>query len=182
MFKQKHKILMIDGIPQWPMGVEFYQALKGRWPETFYLNQSSFDRKNFYGIRRSVAKLVDKKPKAYVHPLLPKAQVKQKLEEIKPTIVLIIGFVHHLIDKDFLKSLKQHYGFQLILWDTDSANYGQSAQLFKEFLHDEIMRYDRVFSFSSAMTHAPPAHSTFAKLILSPQSPLYTGAIQFHRA
>ena len=148
---KQQKILIIDGIPQWPLGVEFCQALQGQWKETYYLSQKFFDRKYFYGIRRGIAKLIDKKPKAYVHPLLPEAQFKQKLDEIRPTIVLVIGFIHHLVGQDYLKMLKRQYGFQLILWDTDSANYGQSAQLFKEFFYDEIMRYDKVFSFSSAM-------------------------------
>lgn len=150
---KQQKILILDGIPQVLLGIEFFQALKSLFNDTYYLAQKDFDQKYFYGLRASVAKKISKKSTNYVHPKLPISSFKKKLESIRPTIVLVIGFCHHLISKEHLAALKRQFGFQLVLWDTDSANYCEPIKALETFIHDEFMRYDKIFSFSSAMVH-----------------------------
>lgn len=170
----QQRILILDGIPNVLLGVEFYQALKSLFNDAHYLCQKDFNAKMFYGIRRSFSKKISKKHSAYVYPFLPVSEVKEKLEAIKPTIVVVIGFSHHLISKEDLNNLKQQLGFQLVLWDTDSANYGQTTQAFSEFVEDELMRYDKVFSFSSAVVRY------MNRLNRVPFEYLHFGAPAFH--
>ncbi len=175
---KQHRILLIDGISRWPMGIEFYQALKGVFSETYYLSQKNFDRKYLYNIRRMFSKMRGDKPKEYVHPKLIFSQLKEKITEIRPTIVVVLGFSHHLVHQEHLKALKEKLGFQLILWDTDSANYGQSVELFEDYIQREFMRYDKIFSFSSAITRymkqidlVPCEHLPFGAIIYNKLGP-----------
>jgi hypothetical protein len=142
------RILILDGITLWPLGVQFFHALKELYNETYYLGHKDFDKKIFYNLRRMFSKMRGDKPKAYVHPKLIFSQVKEKIGAIRPTIIVVIGFSHNLIHTNDLYELKKKFGFQLVLWDTDSVNYGQTIQSFDEYVKHELMRYDKVFSFS----------------------------------
>ncbi|MBP9726291.1 MAG: glycosyltransferase [Gammaproteobacteria bacterium] len=148
---KQHRILLLDGISRWPMGIEFYQALKGVFSETYYLSQKNFDRKYLYNIRRMFSKMRGDKPKEYVHPKLIFSQLKEKITKIQPTIVVVLGYSHNLVHSEDLKALKKKLGFQLVLWETDSANYAHTMRGFREYIQHEFMRYDKIFSFSSTM-------------------------------
>lgn len=150
---KQHKILILDGIPQSLIGTEFYHAVKKQISDTYYISKNNFSQKKFYGFRRSFSKLIDKKHSAYVHPKLAISQVRKTLKELKPTVVLVIGFSYHLINKPDLLDLKKQLGFELVLWDTDSANFGNKAKVFTDFITEEFTRYDRIFSFSQAIAN-----------------------------
>ncbi len=173
---KQHRILLLDGIRLWPIGTEFYQALKEVYNETYFLGQEDFSPKYFYNLRRIVSRMRGDKPTNYVHPKLIYSQVKAKIMAIRPTIVIVIGYSHNLIHKGDLEELKRKLGFQLVLWDTDSVNYGQTIQFFEEYINHEFMRYDRIFSFSSAVVRY------MNRLNLVPCDYLHFGAIAYNHA
>lgn len=170
-----HKILILDGISLWPMGTEFYHALKSIFNETYYLSQRNFSEKYFYNLRRMISKMKGDKLKenSYVHPKLIYSEVKEKITAIQPTIVLVVGYSQNLIHRSDLESLKKKLGFQLVLWDTDSANFSHTIQAFEEYIHHEFMRYDKIFSFSLAVTRY------MQQLNIIPCEYLHFGAITY---
>lgn len=165
-----HKMLIIDGLSRQALGTEFYQAMKSIFPDTYYISDKTIDKKIFYGIKRRFLRILNNKPAHYIYPKLNTFQIMKAVEEIQPTIVLVIAFSHRLVSKEYLQHLKNKYHFQLVLWDTDSANFGKTIEDFSAHFNEEFLRYDKIFSFSKSMAQY------MEKLNVIPCEYLHTGS------
>jgi len=146
---KQHKILLLDGIPHMFIGVALHRALKQHFPDTGYVSGNDFKGKSLYKLRKNFSKLIQKQG-TFSLPKPALSQIKEKIEQIRPTIIIVIGFSYHLISREDLLMLKNQLGFQLVLWDTDSANFGHKDRA-KDLITQEFSRYDHIFSIAKSV-------------------------------
>lgn len=153
-FKSKH-FLIIDASTHIPFGRQYTQALCELGLKATYLPRESIRRKILYSLRRSIKKrwvqYQAKEKVYYYHPKFRVREFEQKIEELKPDFIIVIAFSFSLVGPKTWAKLKQKYGFKLFLWDTDSANIGFDPKQFTFFLNQELVCYDKIFTFSNSM-------------------------------
>lgn len=149
------KILVLDGIDGVPLGRDLTTAISGAGLEAIYLNMKKFDHKAFCDIKSIYYKSINKVKSSddfYYFPRLDEDKFERYIRLIKPSSILVIGFVYKFLSPQFLIKIKESYDVKLFLYDTDSCNLYAKRREFIYFLDTELPVYDEIFSFSKVTT------------------------------
>lgn len=145
------KLLVLDGISGVPLGRELVEAFSEGGFITQYCAFAQLPKKPAYSLRASFWKAYNRafEHQAFYHfPKVPDQALASLVEQVRPEIVLVIGFSYRFIDPELLKRLQGRYQFSLFLYDTDSCNFYAKRREFIYFIEHELPVYDRIFSFS----------------------------------
>lgn len=151
MFKN---ILLLDGISNVPIGKNIYDSLLKDGENISYVDLLSLPYRFAYKLRRALTKVFKYKKngfKSFYYPKLNPALIKNSILNKKPDLIIVIGFFHPFFKKQLLEELKKDLNFKMVLFDTDSANFIVDPYKWNSFLNDEIVVYDKIFSFSKKM-------------------------------
>lgn len=151
---QTPKILILDGIGGISLGQEIQEALLALGTKPVYLNSAQIRKKPFYKIRGALHKAANRQLLKEGFSYLPKADsrsVSHLIEQARPDLILVIGFLYRFIDPQLLSDLKSRLGFGLFLFDTDSCNLFAKKRELVYFVSRELPVYDHIFSCSRAM-------------------------------
>lgn len=143
------KLLIFDGIKH-PIALKICDALTAMGLDSHYYDPKQSKQKAFYKYINSFNKRRHGK-EYYYHPKVPTSTIEQLFAQQRPDLVLVIGFSFPYISQADLLKLKQQYGFQLLLWDTDSVLQLDDIRKLKFYLQDELPRYDHVYFSSRCM-------------------------------
>src|SRR3990167_7830817 len=154
-FKNK-SFLILDASTHIPFGKQYAHALTSMGFATTYLPRENIRRKILYSLRRSIKKRLVQWSQSekvfYYHPKFRVRDFERKIAELKPDYIVVIAFSFSLVGKETWSKLKKQYGFKLILWDTDSANFAYDPKQFKFFTQQELINYDHIFTFSKSIS------------------------------
>ena len=145
------KILILDGIGGATLGRDIHACIDN----SEYYDLAKLKQINLYKPRSALAKVKRKfseKKSFYYLPKKALASFLTVLDEVKPEVIFVIGFVYRFINPEQLKDIAKSRNIKLYLYDTDSCNLYTKRREFIYFIENEVRIYDRVFSFSKVVT------------------------------
>jgi spore maturation protein CgeB len=154
----RKKIIIFDGLDLCVpvLGRSIQEALEANGFEVYHLTSEAIKKKMLYGLRKAVRKsfhiLKYQKTKSFVYPKFSDHCVKKYFRQIQPDIVFSIYYICSYIKRTLLLKLKKEIGFKLFFLDTDSVQQLEHYTDAIQFLYQEIPLYEKVFSFSQAMS------------------------------
>lgn len=149
------KILILDGIAGIPLGREICQTFVELGVDAAHVDLLQQGKRPFHGPLSALAKAWNRRQDSdsfYLLPKLPEAELRRRIAEEKPNILLVIGFIYKFYDPRRLQALAREFGIKLYLYDTDSCNLYARRREFVFFVEHELPVYDRIFSFSQVAT------------------------------
>ena len=152
---QGRRLVIFDGISGVPLARELHEAFVTEGVDAVYVDGQQLRRKPFYTVRSKVVKSLDKlrDDDGFYH--LPKGADRaftEMIEETRPDLFLVVGFLYRFVAPALARELKQEKKFSLILYDTDSCNFYSRRREFVFFVEQELPVYDRILSFSRVTT------------------------------
>lgn len=150
-----NKLLILDGISGVPLGQEMCQAFSDMHVNVTYADFKKFKPKKFYTLRSAYRKALNKRESAdgfYHFPKVNEADFEAYIQEVSPTVILVIGFAYKFLASQFLERIKRQYHISLFLYDTDSCNLFSKRREFVFFIEQELPKYNEIFSFSKVTT------------------------------
>lgn len=151
-----NSLLILDGISGVPLGLELRDAFNAVGITANYADLRKFESRLFYGIAAGFRKAMNRRETSdsfYHLPKLNEERFKKYLEQERPSVILVIGYVYKYLSPSFLKEMSLQFGIRLFLYDTDSCNFYAKRREFIFFLDNELPIYDEIFSFSRVTTH-----------------------------
>ena len=149
------KFLLLDGISGVPLGKEIAENLREAGHSVVHFDCLKQQSRAFYGIRSAYAKIINRHAEKESFYLLPRLNVQalEKLaDEVRPTHILVIGFIYKFFDPEDLRRIANTRHAQLLLYDTDSCNLYGKRREFIFFIERELPIYTKIFSFSQITT------------------------------
>ncbi|MCB5191590.1 glycosyltransferase [Methylobacillus arboreus] len=147
------KLLILDGISGVPLGGDLKRAFLNIGINAEYYDLAKIPRIALYGVKSGLAKLAnrmqDKSGDTFFY--LPKGDqktIERLIQESRPDVILVVGFLYKFIDPAVLRSLADQHHADLYLYDTDSCNLYTKRREFVFFLERELPVYKKIFSCS----------------------------------
>jgi spore maturation protein CgeB len=152
---QGRRLVIFDGISGVPLARDLHAAFVAAGVDAVYVDGQQLGCKTFYNVRSKVAKSLDKlrDDDGFYHlPRVNNRAFVEMIEEHRPDLLLVVGFLYRFVDPEFVGRLRQEKKFSLLLYDTDSCNFYSRRREFVFFLERELPVYDRILSFSKVTT------------------------------
>lgn len=149
------KLLILDGISGIPMGREICSTFHEKGIATEHFDCLQTPRRPFHGIRSAYSKLrarAHEKDSFHFLPKLSQSTLQELITRVRPSHILVIGFIYKFFDPQQLRQLAQKSGASLHLYDTDTCNLYSRRREFIFFIQNELPVYDKVFSCSAVTT------------------------------
>jgi len=149
------KVLILDGISGVSLAQELAESISSLNKNCEYLDLAKLKKKSFYKPRQAANKVIHQtlfSKEFHYTPKISFNNFSNEIEQIKPDIIFVVGFLYRFIDLQYMLALKQKLGFSLYLYDTDSCNLFSRRRELLYFVNEEFPIYDKIFSFSSVMT------------------------------
>ncbi len=149
------KILILDGISGVSLGTEITEAFTEFDIKVEYTDAAILEKRIFNKLNSAIHKIIHRhlyKEDYYRHPKITNRSLKNIIDNRKPDIIFVIGFLYRFFDLNFIRQLKNQYAFKLYLYDTDSCNLFNSKRELLYFFNQELPIYDHIYSFSRTTT------------------------------
>lgn len=151
------KILMLDAISRGvPLGSQYMKAFEENHTNVIYVDLNDIKKRRFYKLKRFAHKHIINRPKKHDYFRYPKIEgryIENLIQQYQPTTLLIMGFVFSYIEHGLLQSLQKKYQFEIVLLDSDSANFTRKLPKFYQFIKRDIEQADTVITFAKRMAH-----------------------------
>jgi len=151
---QNKKILIIDGISGVSLAQELAASIFSLNNNCEYIDLAKLKKKPFYKPRQATNKIIHQtllSKEFHYTPKISFSDFSIEIEQEKPNIIFVVGFLYRFIDLELMAALKEKLGFSLYLYDTDSCNLFSRRRELLYFVNKEFPIYDKIFSFSSVM-------------------------------
>lgn len=148
-------LLVLDGIGGIDLGRNLSASIQDIGVKTDYTDMAKLPLIALHKPRSAVAKMLNKKNESDGFYCLPKcdfAKLEQKIMQLKPNKILVVGFLYKFFEPLKLKQLADKMGIELYLYDTDSCNLYSTRREFIFFIEHELKVYKAIFSFSRVVT------------------------------
>ncbi len=145
------KFLIFDGISQVNMGKDLEHALQTLRIANYYYDPKQTKNKPCYKLRKSLSKRFKSTKHYHYYPKLSSSKLTKLFKRERVDVVLVIGFSYPYLSPRQMKRLQKKFGFDLLLWDTDSINLLDNIKKVAFYLKQELPRYQHVFFSSKRM-------------------------------
>ncbi len=149
-----NRILILDCLPRLSMGKSLADALVNQGADAIWVNAYQFPKKPLFKVTRPLTKLKKswmENIRRYSVPKFKEKAVINRIKEIRPDYILVVGYSYKIITTEALLACKKELGFKLLLWDTDSGNFIRHHDRMNFFVECELKKYDGILSFSKSM-------------------------------